>query len=65
ELPLEMATFDRDLESGAPARHVAEDVESAEENGVGDTPTFFVNGRMHEGSYEFRPLLDALRARRP
>ena len=65
ELPLDMPTFERDLASGAPERHVAEDGESAEEDGVGDTPTFFVNGRMHEGPYEFRPLLDALRAHRP
>ncbi|MGI0132283.1 MAG: DsbA family protein [Thermoplasmata archaeon] len=63
ELPLDMPAFDRDLASGAPTRHVDEDVESAEENGVGDTPAFFVNGRMHEGSYEFRPMLDALRLR--
>ncbi len=63
ELPLEMDTFERDLRSGAAARRVAEDVESGEEAGVEATPTFFVNGRLYVGSYEFLPLLDALRAK--
>ncbi len=60
-LPLDMVTFERDLLSGAPARRVAEDVDSGTASGVAETPTFFVNGRMHAGSYEFLPLLKALR----
>jgi len=28
---------------------------------VGDTPTFFVNGTLHVGKYEFLSLIDALR----
>jgi protein-disulfide isomerase len=64
ELPLDMATYDRDLREGAPARHVAEDREGAAEVGVEETPTFFVNGRLHVGSYEFLPLLEALRKSR-
>jgi protein-disulfide isomerase len=60
ELPLDMATFNRDLSSGSPARRVAEDVEGGESLGIEETPTFFVNGRMHVGSYEFLPLLKAL-----
>lgn len=61
ELPLDLHTLDKDLASGAPARRVAEDQESGRSAGVGETPTFFVNGRMHVGSYEFLPLLKALR----
>jgi len=60
-LPVEMEDFDRDLSSGAAARRVDEDLESAAEAGVGDTPTFFVNGRLHVGQYEFLPLLQALK----
>jgi Na+:H+ antiporter, NhaA family len=60
-LPVEMDDFERDLSSGAAARRVDDDRESAEEAGVGDVPTFFVNGRMHIGEYEFLPLLQALR----
>ncbi len=61
ELPLDMTVYDRDLASGAPARRIAEDQESGREAGVEETPTLFVNGRMHVGSYEFLPLLAALR----
>lgn len=60
-IPVEMKDFDRDLSSGAAARRVDDDLESAEEAGVGDIPTFFVNGVMHAGEYEFLPLLQALR----
>jgi Na+:H+ antiporter, NhaA family len=59
-LPIEMADFERDLSSGSAARRVDEDLESAEEAGVGDTPTLFVNGTLHVGQYEFLPLLESL-----
>ncbi len=60
-LPIEMEDFDRDLSSGTAARRVDEDLESGNEAGVGDTPTFFVNGTLHVGQYEFIPLLKALK----
>ncbi|HEV8050464.1 MAG TPA: DsbA family protein, partial [Thermoplasmata archaeon] len=59
-LPVDMTVFERDLASGEAARRVAEDVELADEDGVGDTPVFFVNGTLHVGQYEFLPLLKAL-----
>ncbi|MCI4327106.1 MAG: thioredoxin domain-containing protein [Thermoplasmata archaeon] len=61
-LPVEMADFERDLALGEAARRVAEDVEFANEDGVGDTPSFFVNGTLHVGQYEFLPLLKALQS---
>jgi protein-disulfide isomerase len=64
-LPVDMSVFERDLASGEAARRVAEDVEMADEDGVGDTPTFFVNGTLQVGEYEFLPLLDALRKAPP
>lgn len=60
-LPVDLHHYDRDLGSGAAVRRVDEDVESGRQSGVGDTPTLFVNGRLHAGSYEFLPLLKALR----
>lgn len=36
----------------------------AEEAGVTATPTFFLNGRHYEGSYDVRSLVDAIRAER-
>lgn len=59
-LPVELALFERDLASGEAARLVDENLESGREAGVGDTPTFFVNGHLHVGSYEFVSLLRAL-----
>ena len=61
-LPLDMVHFERDLRSGEAARRVDDDIDLAEDDGVGDTPTLFVNGRMHSGLYEFVPLLKALQA---
>jgi protein-disulfide isomerase len=60
-LPVDMAVFERDLISGEAGRRVAEDLELAVEDGVGDTPTFFVNGTLHVGKAEFLALLDALK----
>lgn len=62
ELPVEMSDFERDLASGEAARRVDADLESAEESGVGDVPTLFLNGRLHVGEYEFLPLLKALQS---
>ncbi len=61
ELPVDMRVLERDMSSGDPARRVAEDLESGQGVGVEETPTFFLNGRLHVGSYEFLPLLDAIR----
>ena len=61
ELPVEMEDYERDLSSGVAARRVDDDLESAEEAGIGATPTFFVNGRLYVGQYEFLPLLEALK----
>jgi Na+:H+ antiporter, NhaA family len=64
-LPIELEDFERDLSSGAAARRVDADLESAEEAGVGATPTFFVNGKLEVGKYEFLPLLEALQRPHP
>jgi Na+:H+ antiporter, NhaA family len=64
-LPVDLHHFERDLTSGAAARRVDEDLESAAEAGVGAAPTFFVNGRLHVGQYEFLPLLSALKESPP
>lgn len=61
-LPVELSHFERDLASGEAARRVDENLETGREAGVEDTPCFFVNGRLHVGSYEFVPLLRALEA---
>ena len=53
---LDMDRFVADLESGVPARHVRDDVASAEASGVTGTPTFFIGGRRHSGVYDEKTL---------
>ena len=44
---------------------VAEDVASADTSGVSGTPTFFINGRRHQGVYDIEALTKAIsRARK-
>lgn len=57
---LDMARYDRDMAEHAHADRIQEDVESGLASGVGGTPTLFINGLRHDGSWEFQPLLHAL-----
>jgi protein-disulfide isomerase len=60
ELGLDVQAFDDDLVSGAHAGRVREDFMSGVRSGVNGTPTFYVNGLRHDGSYELETLLAAL-----
>jgi Na+/H+ antiporter NhaA len=62
QLGLDADRFADDLDSGAGARRIAEDVEGADLSGVSGTPTFFVNGRRHYGRYDLDALTAAVRA---
>jgi protein-disulfide isomerase len=44
------------------AGRIADDVASADESGVSGTPTFFINGRRHQGPYDIESLTAAVRA---
>ncbi|HEY0517510.1 MAG TPA: thioredoxin domain-containing protein, partial [Solirubrobacteraceae bacterium] len=46
------------------AERVSEDVASADESGVSGTPSFFINGRRHQGAYDLESLSAAVRAAR-
>ena len=52
ELGLDTARVEEELGSGAHAGRVQRDVDSGESSGVSGTPAFFVNGRLHEGSFD-------------
>jgi protein-disulfide isomerase len=41
---------------------VSRDVASADESGVSGTPTFFINGRRHQGAYDIATLSAEVRA---
>jgi Na+/H+ antiporter NhaA len=46
------------------APRIAEDVASADASGVAGTPSFFINGRHHEGAYDSATLTAAVEAAR-
>jgi protein-disulfide isomerase len=57
---LDVERFWHDLLSRAHAVHVEEDVASADASGVAGTPTFFINGRRHQGAYDIDALTAAV-----
>jgi Na+/H+ antiporter NhaA len=68
ELGLDLERFWDELNDRDHAPRIAEDVDSADESRVTGTPSFFVNGRRHEGAYDLETLSrlvrEALAARR-
>jgi Na+/H+ antiporter NhaA len=62
ELGLDLERFSDDLRRRRHAAHVTEDVQSADASGVSGTPTFFVNGRRHQGAYDIDTLTRAVKA---
>jgi Na+/H+ antiporter NhaA len=64
QLGLDVDRFWDGLRSRRHAARVAEDVASADASGVAGTPSFFINGRRHEGAYDVETLRAAVRAAR-
>ncbi|MGW2958917.1 Na+/H+ antiporter NhaA [Streptomyces sp. NPDC001220] len=60
EIGLDVERFRRDLEQHRGAPRVAEDVDSADLSSVSGTPTFFINGRRHQGAYDIQTLAAAV-----
>jgi protein-disulfide isomerase len=61
ELQLDPAQFERDIASAQALARVRRDVESGEASGeVQGTPTLFIDGVVHRGSYDAAALLEAL-----
>jgi hypothetical protein len=61
ELGLDADRFWGDLHRREHAARVGEDVGSADASGVAGTPTFFVNGRRHQGAYDLATLTEAVK----
>ncbi|MGH8952023.1 MAG: Na+/H+ antiporter NhaA [Acidimicrobiia bacterium] len=61
DLGLDVDQFADDLSSRRLSMRVARDLVNADESGVAGTPTFFINGRRHYGSYDVASLTAALR----
>ena len=62
DLRLDTDRFTDHLRKHAGAARIAEDVDSADLSGVSGTPTFFINGRRHYGSYDIAALTAAVLA---
>ncbi|GHJ42170.1 Na+/H+ antiporter NhaA [Streptomyces sp. TS71-3] len=62
EIGLDPERFRRDLRGKSGAVRIAQDMESADLSGVSGTPSFFVNGRRHHGSYDIENLSAAVQA---
>lgn len=61
-LGLDSERLARELESHTHATRVREDFMSGVRSGVNGTPTFFINGERHDGSWDQRHLLAAIEA---
>jgi len=57
---LDLDRFTREMLAGVYAPRVREDFLSGVRSGVNGTPTFFINGRRHEGGNDFQSLLLAI-----
>jgi Thioredoxin len=60
QLDLDAGRFRDDLVHHRYAAHVAQDVDSADRSGVAGTPTFFINGRRHDGPPDPAALSQAI-----
>ena len=63
QLGLDEPRFKREFASHAHAARVREDFLSGVRSGVNGTPTFFIDGLRHHGSWDLDALGDALRSR--
>ena len=60
-LDLDVDRFAHELAGHVHAGRVREDFLSGVRSGVNGTPTFFINGRRHDGGYDAASLLRAMR----
>jgi protein-disulfide isomerase len=60
EVGLDPDQLANDIAQGRFSARVQEDVISGMRHGVNGTPTFFINGVRHNGSFEYEELLSAL-----
>ena len=60
-LALDVGAFGHELAQHTHAPRVREDFMSGARSGVNGTPTFFINGRRHDGAYDLPNLLAALK----
>jgi protein-disulfide isomerase len=62
ELGLDVDRFWDEVRRSRHADRIADDVGSADASGVAGTPSFFINGRRHQGAYDVATLTTAVRS---
>ena len=62
QIGLDVEAFVDDLRDHRYVDKIRDDMQSGVDSGVAGTPTFFINGRRHEGGYDFESLLAAISA---
>jgi 2-hydroxychromene-2-carboxylate isomerase len=64
EIGIDEDRFHQDMTRDDCTDHITANVESADLSGVSGTPTFFINGRRHYGSYDVETLEKAIKLAR-
>lgn len=64
EIGLDGEAVETAMEQRQYAERIQRDVDGGMESGVHGTPTFFINGRRHEGSFAYEELVEAIEERR-
>lgn len=62
ELELDMVRYDAEIGDEVYLQRVREHEQSARRSGVRATPTFFINGRLHDVSYGLQALAEGVEA---
>jgi Na+/H+ antiporter NhaA len=64
DLGLDVDRYWEDLRGHKRVPRIAADVASADASGVAGTPSFFINGKRHQGAYDVSTLTEAVRRAR-
>ena len=62
ELHLNAKGLEKALADGEYEDRVTADLDSGEASGVGGTPTFYINGQQHKGSFDAATLIRSIEA---
>jgi protein-disulfide isomerase len=62
QLQLDLAAYDREMNDGVHLPRVRDHIKSGRESGARSTPTFFVDGRICDVSYDLKALFVAVEA---
>ena len=62
DLQLNETAMEKAMEQHKFGKHIEADISSGDQSGVEGTPTFYINGKQHEGAFSQQALIRALEA---